>query len=80
MTEFATEAQIEAAAKAICRKQGHEPDTLHQAMPGDDWDKWPEDSHFFNSRGERCKLILAWRKYIGLAVAALDAAAAVQRS
>jgi hypothetical protein len=71
---MATEAQIEAAARAICRARDLNPDTMHQAMPGDGWDDLPEDGHFFNSIGERCKLVAAWRKYVSVATIALTAA------
>ena len=69
-----TEAKIKAAARAICKARDLSPDTLHQAMPGDIWDGLPEDGHFFNSRGERCKMVAAWRKFVAVATIALNAA------
>jgi hypothetical protein len=72
-----TDAQVEAAARAICRARDLHPDTHHQVMPGDEWDTFPEDGNFINSHGQRCKLVKAWRKYVTIARIALAAAEAV---
>lgn len=71
---MATPKQIEAGARAICQARDLSPDTLFQ----DDADEpqFPEDSHFIDSKGRRCPMYFAWRKYQAAAKVAIEAAEA----
>jgi hypothetical protein len=71
---MATAKQIEAGARAICKARDLSPDTLFQ----DDADEpqFPEDNHFIDSKGRRCSMFFAWRKYQTAAKVAIEAAEA----
>lgn len=73
---MATEKQIEAAARAICRTRGFEPDTLHQHTNYDVRQYPVEDGFFISLQKIRCPMHFAWRKYIPDAKSALNAAEA----
>lgn len=73
---MATDKQIEAAARAICRTRGFEPDTLHQHTDYDLSEFPVEDGFFISLQKVRCPMHFAWRKYVPEARSALDAAEA----
>jgi hypothetical protein len=66
---------IEAGARAICNARDISPDTLYQDETPP---KFPEDGHFINSRGERCSMHYAWRKYVVVSQLVIEAALAAR--
>lgn len=65
-----SDALVERVARAICTARGLDPNTLFQHF---DHEAWPEDSHFINSRRERCPMHYGWRKHVDMAKAAIAA-------